>query len=58
MTPQAMQAIMHANAGAQAPSQGQPKKQGKSGATAETQKTINKVDNLYKTSLEKIQTEK
>ncbi len=56
MTPQAMQAIMKANAGAQTESQGMPQK--KAGATAATQKTIAKVDDLYKTSLEKIQTEK
>lgn len=58
MTPQAMQAIMRANAGAQVESQGMPNKRPKEGATAATQKTISKVDDMYKTRLEKIQTGK
>lgn len=58
MTQSAMQAIMQANAGAQTESQGMPGKRSKEGATAATQKTISKVDDLYKTSLEKIQTGK
>lgn len=58
MTQPAMQAIMKANAGAQTESQGPAGPHAKSGATAETQKTIKGVDNLYKTSLEKIQTGK
>lgn len=56
MTQPAMAAAMQANAGAQAESQGMPGKSG--GATAATQKTIAKTDDLYKTQLEKIQTEK
>lgn len=53
MTQPAMQAIMAANAGARAESQGAPPPKG--GATAETQKTIKSVDKLYQTPLEKIQ---
>jgi hypothetical protein len=58
MTQPAAQAIMQANAGAISESQGAPGKHAKSGATAATQKTIAKTDDLYKTSLEKIQTGK
>lgn len=58
MTQASMQAIMHANAGAQTESQGLPNKAPRSGATEATQRTIAKVDDLYKTSLEKIQTGK
>jgi hypothetical protein len=58
MTQPAMMAIMRANAGAQTESQGMPSSNSKSGATAATQKTIAKADDLYKTQLEKIQTEK
>ena len=58
MTQPAMMAIMKANAGALAESQGMPGHHAKPGATAATQKTIAKTDDLYKTQLEKIQTEK
>lgn len=53
MTQPVMQSIMQANAGAQTKTQGAP--QGKSGATAETQKTIKGVDKLYLDPLQKIQ---
>ena len=59
LAPMAIQSIMKANAGAQTQSQGQqPAKQEKRGPTAETQKTIARADELYKTPLEKIQTSK
>jgi hypothetical protein len=56
MTQPAMAAIMRANAGAQTESQGAPSK--RSGATEATQKSMAKVDDLYRTQLERIQAEK
>jgi hypothetical protein len=43
---------------AQTESQGMPSGHAKSGATAATQKTIGKMADMYKTQMEKIQTEK
>lgn len=57
MTQSAMQAIMTANAGAKTESQGQPP-QAHSAVSTATQKAMAKVDDLYKTPLEKIQTGK
>lgn len=56
-SPEAMQAVIHANAPQMMP---QPQKGSsrRSGPTAETQKTIKQTDELYKTPLEKIQTAK
>jgi len=51
-TPAAAQAIVMANGGAQAPSQQQKGKEKKSGATAQTQKTIEKTDSLAETKTE------
>lgn len=56
MTLDAMQAIIHSAPGI--PESEQAPLGKKEGATAQTQKTISKVDDLYKTPLEDIQTDK